>query len=76
MNYSIAKDLNIIARANASAIIAEAHKNGQSINVEAVKIHEFAEIIILECIDVILSHSDPFAENSYIKVIKEHFGIE
>lgn len=76
MNYTIAKDLDIIARANAGAIIAEAHKNGQSINIEAVMIHEFAEIIILECIKVISRNSDPFAQNSYIKVLKEHFGIE
>jgi hypothetical protein len=39
-------------------------------------IEKFAEKIIQECIDVISRHSDPFAQNSYIKVLKEHFGIE
>jgi hypothetical protein len=83
MNYSIAKDLNNIARKNASAIKDKAHKNGQSINIEAVKIHEFAEVMVKETLDILYktlddSHDVQVSEGLRLaqQVIREHFGIE
>ena len=92
MKYDNIKSLHDIALTNALKKIGDAHSQGYCINTDAVKMCEFAEVIVNECITAIendiklnqlLLHSDVSYKihnlaslKGVIGKIKQHFGVE